>query len=481
MVTKQGVLSLTLYNEGCERFCFYGLRSLLFIFLRTESQLSYAAALWVVHLFLALSYSLPVLAGIALEAAAGAYKAVVGLAVVYLAGTLVLAYAAVFTNTLPVLLTGLFLISIGIGGLKPCIAMAYDDPDQSPVGLVRDTVTIPSRRENPGRVFRGAYFFIYIGTALSVVWAPLLADTACLGKETCYPLPFALSAFFLACSIGLLIFGARYFSFETPRHTAYGHLARALLAQLGAALHRLFKHSQPSPPATDEAATTDIRRAARLLRIFAPIVFFWMLVDQQYTSWVEQGLKMRSSLVTELREASGRLPPLSPLAMIFLAPLITLTVYAGLRVLGASISSLRSTTLALGLGASSFFVGAVLEHYISTSTRRLSILWQVPQYALMSLAELVMARSGAARLYRDAPPALRSAVLAAWLLAVAAGNLAVVLVAHLCTGLSVFHADTHIPYYVVFGLLGVAATFRMYSRVEEALGPNEEDKHISAK
>ena len=59
---------------------------------------------------------------------------------------------------------------------------------------------------------------------------------------------------------------------------------------------------------------------------------------------------------------------------------------------------------------------------------RLSVAWQVPQFALMTAAEVLYSITGLEFAYSGAPPALKSVTQSVWLLTDAVGNLLTVLV-----------------------------------------------------
>ncbi|KAF2343497.1 Proton-dependent oligopeptide transporter family, partial [Trinorchestia longiramus] len=61
---------------------------------------------------------------------------------------------------------------------------------------------------------------------------------------------------------------------------------------------------------------------------------------------------------------------------------------------------------------------------------QLSILWQVPQYFLITLGEVFFSVSGLQFSFTEAPASMKSVIQAAWLLTTAGGDLLVVVVAH---------------------------------------------------
>jgi len=62
-------------------------------------------------------------------------------------------------------------------------------------------------------------------------------------------------------------------------------------------------------------------------------------------------------------------------------------------------------------------------------TNRLSIAWQLPQYALVTAGEVMFSVTGLEFSYSQAPASMKSVLQAAWLLTVAVGNIIVLVVA----------------------------------------------------
>jgi proton-dependent oligopeptide transporter, POT family len=117
-------------NEGCERFSFYGMRNILTVFLVSsllvhlpESERG-AAAKDVFHTFVIGVYFFPLLGGWLADRFFGKYNTIFWLSLVYCAGH---ACLAIFESSRPGFYTGLFLIALGSGGIKPCVASFVGD------------------------------------------------------------------------------------------------------------------------------------------------------------------------------------------------------------------------------------------------------------------------------------------------------------------------------------------------------------------
>ena len=112
-------------NEAAERFCFYGMRTILVVFM-TKYLLDPSGALAVMkpeaakgwfHLFVSAVYFLPFFGAIIADALWGKYKTILYLSIIYCLGSFTLA----LDSTRLGLVAGLALIAIGSGGIKPCV------------------------------------------------------------------------------------------------------------------------------------------------------------------------------------------------------------------------------------------------------------------------------------------------------------------------------------------------------------------------
>jgi len=118
-------------NEGCERFSFYGMKSILQVHLTglfvTAGMMGTAGeahAQEIVHLFIAGVYAFPMIGAIIADRLWGKYNTIIILSLVYCAGHAVLAFS---DDTIEGMYLGLALIAIGSGGIKPCVSANVGD------------------------------------------------------------------------------------------------------------------------------------------------------------------------------------------------------------------------------------------------------------------------------------------------------------------------------------------------------------------
>jgi solute carrier family 15 (oligopeptide transporter), member 1 len=90
----------------------------------------------------------------------------------------------------------LFLIALGSGGIKPCVAAFGGEQFKLPEQMKQLTV-----------FFSMFYFSINLGSFISTLVTPLLRSTKCLGEQDCFPLGFGLPAVLMAVSIVIFLAG----------------------------------------------------------------------------------------------------------------------------------------------------------------------------------------------------------------------------------------------------------------------------------
>ncbi|OXB79918.1 UNVERIFIED_CONTAM: hypothetical protein H355_000948 [Colinus virginianus] len=123
-------------NEFCERFSYYGMRAVLVLyfkyFLRWDDNLSTA----IYHTFVALCYLTPILGALIADSWLGKFKTIISLSIVYTIGQAVMAVSSINDMTdqnrdgspdniavhVALSITGLILIALGTGGIKPCVS-----------------------------------------------------------------------------------------------------------------------------------------------------------------------------------------------------------------------------------------------------------------------------------------------------------------------------------------------------------------------
>ena len=163
-------------NEAAERFSYYGMNSILTIFM-TKYLLDKMGHLSVMppakaeawyHTFVSALYFLPIFGAILADAVFGKFRVVFWLSIVYCLGhvTLALMGSPVAHAIEPryLLAIGLLMIAMGAGGIKPCVSTNVGDQFGE------------SNKHLLTRVFNWFYFSINAGSALSTLLIPWLLE-----------------------------------------------------------------------------------------------------------------------------------------------------------------------------------------------------------------------------------------------------------------------------------------------------------------
>ena len=124
-------ISYIIGNEACERFSFYGMRNILVQFLVSSVILAYiptdareGVAKDIFHSFVIGVYFFPLLGGWLSDRFFGKYNTVMWFSLIYCAGH---ACLAMFDDNKNGFYTGLFLIALGSGGIKPLVVSFVGD------------------------------------------------------------------------------------------------------------------------------------------------------------------------------------------------------------------------------------------------------------------------------------------------------------------------------------------------------------------
>ena len=148
-------------NEACERFSFYGMRSVLTLYILHALQRSESFAAATVHLFTMGVYFMPLLGAWIADKFWGRYATILALSCVYIAGNAVLA----LTVGSPVGLgIGLSLIAFGSGGIKPCVSAFMGEQFS------------PENRDFIARAFGMFYWAINFGSFFAFAIIPVIKD-----------------------------------------------------------------------------------------------------------------------------------------------------------------------------------------------------------------------------------------------------------------------------------------------------------------
>ena len=176
----------------------------------------------------------------------------------------------------------------------------------------------------------------------------------------------------------------------------------------------------------DENLVTELKAlfaSNGLLILFVPMISFWTLFTQIGGAWIIQSKRMNGYVTENWYVKPGQMKLFNTFGIITLAPIFDYIVYP----LFARVNLLKKTTHRMILGMFLMVLAFIysgtlsltMDSYPDGTVHRL---WQTPQYIIMTTAEVLVSISGLELSYTQAPPSLKSVVMALWFLPAAFAN-----------------------------------------------------------
>jgi POT family proton-dependent oligopeptide transporter len=385
------------WNEGCERFSFYGMRSILTVYMASWLALPEHEAEAGYHLFVMACYLTPLVGGWLADRLWGRYRVILWLSLGYVAGHAVI---AAFESRWG-LFAGLALIAAGSGGIKPCVSAYVGDQFQ------------PHQKKLLERVYGLFYWMINLGSTTSTLLIPVLL--AWRGPRLAFAVPGVLMA------ISLLVFlaGRRQYVNVPPT----GPSPHAFTRVVASAIRRRGEGRGLDAALADHPAEAmeGARAVFRIGGVFAAVTAFWALFDQHGSSWVLQAKRMDLVVLGHTLQAS-QLSALNPIMVLALIPLFQRVVFPALERRGIAMLPLRRMTLGMFVSVLSFAAAALVEQAVANGLAP-SGLWQLPQYLFLTAGEVLVSVTGLEFSYTQAPRSMKSTIMSIWFLTIALGNL----------------------------------------------------------
>ncbi len=407
-------------NEAAERFSFYGMKSILAIFMTKHlldaagqsAVMDNAEATEWVHNFGSAVYFFPIVGAVLADWLFGKYHTILTLSIVYCCGHAVLALMDVpqWTGLQPrsLLAIGLGLIAIGGGGIKPCVSAHVGDQ----FGKTNQHLL--------SRVFGWFYFSINFGAMFSTMLTPILLKR--LGPGWAFGVPGILMA------IATVVFwmGRHVFVHIPPAGTGF------FRETFGSTGRKAFFHLVP---------------------LYFFVAMFWALFDQTASRWVLQAEHMDRTvldlplpsdqdhppfwhnalqlILTPVQPSPGadhqnwellssQIQAVNPLLVMILIPVFTYGIYP---LFGRffEVTPLRKIGLGLFITVLAFTVPTAIQLRIDQGGQP-HIIWQVVAYLVITCAEIMVSITALEFSYTQAPRKMKSFIMGLFLLSVSAGN-----------------------------------------------------------
>jgi POT family proton-dependent oligopeptide transporter len=480
-------------NEGCERFSFYGMRNILTVFLMTSLLLSIPEELRkgeakeVFHTFVIGVYFFPLLGGWVADRFFGKYNTIFWLSLLYCGGH---ACLSIFENNQTGFYSGLFLIAVGSGGIKPLVSSFVGDQFDK------------SNRSLAQKVFDAFYWIINFGSFFASLLMPIFLEK--FGASVAFGIPGVLMAIatlcfwagrkkyvhvppaaknphgFLPVVRTALRAGPRGMAFAalgvvlsvgalllTPQIGIVAALCLVLVLTLGFGGTGAWIQLDRARAVHPDEAVDGVRSVLRLLVLFALVTPFWSLFDQKASTWVLQADQM----VKPEWFKSSMMQALNPALVMILIPFNNLVLYPLLPRLGLKLTALRRMGAGIALSGLAWIVVGAIQLWIDEKNT-VSIVWQVLPYAILTLGEVLVSTTGLEFAYSQAPLPMKGVIMSFWSLSVTIGNLWVLLsnssvqskaVTQQIAGTGISITAFQMFFFAGFALLAAAA-FALYAR-----------------
>ncbi len=469
-------ISYIIGNEACERFSFYGMRNILVPFLISSILLAYlpegpqrdTAAKDIFHTFVIGVYFFPLLGGWLSDRYFGKYHTILWFSLIYCAGH---ACLAMFEDNAAGFYTGLFLIALGSGGIKPLVvSFCGDQFDQS-------------NKSKAKVVFDAFYWIINFGSFFASLLAPLFLRH--WGPAVAFGIPGVLM--FIATVVfwlgrrhyvnvppsgndphGFLAVARTALRTRAPGEGRPGYVVAMLGMVLAVALLGLWALSlaglapswwpdfgfvisaclalgvvialggwgasmqlERARGAHPDAAVDGVRAVLRILIVFALVTPFWSLFDQKASTWIIQGREMVIPHASAwwpswLIKDAAQMQALNPLLVMLLIPFNNLVLYPALRRLGWEPTALRRMGWGIAISGVSWIVAGALQLWLDGG-QQVSLSWQALPYLLLTFGEVLVSATALEFAYSQAPHAMKGVIMAFWYLTSTFGSLWVLL------------------------------------------------------
>jgi POT family proton-dependent oligopeptide transporter len=365
-------------NEFAERFCFYGINSILTIYLVQFLHFTDAKGASWQSLFKSGAYLFPMIGAIVSDVFWGKFRTIMTFSLVYCAGCVSL---ALFSDTPALVGVGLLMVAFGTGGIKPCVSTNVGDQFTS------------KNQHLIERAFSWFYLAINWGSSISIWFCPILLNNPKFGPRWAFGMPAAMM--FLATLVFWL--GRKKFVVVPPAGKAW---------------------------VKDVFSAEGVKLVLNLIVIYFFVACFWMLWDQSNgNTWT---LQAQSSLMNKNLGFGFTLLPaqiqvVNGLFIIALIPVFTYVIYP---ICGKffEVTPLRRIGAGLFTVASSFIIVGWIEQRIQ-SGHSVSAWWQILAYVVLTASEILVSITALEFSYKQAPLRMKSFIMALFLLSTSLGNL----------------------------------------------------------
>lgn len=452
-----------------ERMAFYGVDTNLVTYLTEELNKSNAVAATISTTWVGTCNVTPLIGAITADAYLGRYRTMALAFTFYFIGLTTLTLVSVLKLSAVIFYLGLYVMALGSGSLMPCIvAFGADQYDHSN----------SKERRWKSSFFNWFFFVSNFGTLLSstgVVWVE---------DNVSWALGFGISTLIIGFAMGAFYSGTPIYRHQKPGGSPVTRICQVIVASLRklrvqvpsdkSLLYEKEHKEESAVPGSrklnytdefkclDKAATIgddetrsgtgefcngwrictvtqveEVKILIRMVPIWATAIIYTSAYAQAHTMFVEQGKTMDTRISSHFNIPAASLYMFNSVTCMVWVVIYDFSIAPAMRKLKRNekgLSELQRMGIGKLFAMLSMVCAAILEakrlqvvkshnlvHDAETPVP-LSILWQIPQYVLLGIAETFVLAGQLEFFYEEAPDAMRTVCSALSHLSTAFGN-----------------------------------------------------------
>ena len=363
------------WGELAERASFYGMRTILALYLTEVLAFDQSGGAAVMQFFIAACYVAPLLGGWLADRYLGRYKTILYFSGPYVLGHIIL--GGIETRTAMFIALGL--LALGSGSIKPNTStlMGYIYEEHKKQALLTEA-------------FSYFYAAINIGAAISSLGLPWIRNH--YGYATALMIPAAL----MVVAFFAFALGKRHYPDEAP-------------------------NKAPAKTPAERAAQWQTLR--RIAGVFLLIAVFWFVYDQSASTWIYFAKDhMDLTLWAGVSISPDQIQGLNPVFIVVLTPVFNAIWESWKKRRGSDLPDTRK--MLLGFVIVIACMATMAGAGFLAEANKVSVWWGIVATFVITLSELCVSVVGLEFAYTQALPGTKSTVTAAFLLTVTLGDLA---------------------------------------------------------
>jgi POT family proton-dependent oligopeptide transporter len=397
-------------NEFAERFSFYGMRSILAVFLVHQffsgdsTAIANAKSSSINHMFSTLVYATPLLGAILADWFFGKYRVILIGSLIYTIGHFIL---SMFDTSLAGFQTGLIIIAFSAGAIKSCVSANVGDQfDHSNQHLMSS-------------IYSWFYFSINAGSMVSLALIPVIYEKFGAGWA------FGVPGILMALATIIFFSGSKSYVKLPPKGINKDNFVSVSVY----ALYSKFTGKAVGKSAWDCAEekygaekVDGIRAVWRVMAVFAFIPIFWALWDMNSAEWVLQSKELNLDLgIYGWTVLPSQIQTVNAFFLLAFIPIFNYGLYPLVEKLGIKLTPLRKIGAGLFITGFSVVIIALLQVQVDNGLHP-SVWWQILAFAVLSAGEVLVSITGLEYAYTQSPPSMKSTMTAIWYFTYSVGS-----------------------------------------------------------